>query len=84
MGCICLNLGESSTSEVDTGNDDALGDHLSKWVNDFGIKQNAVDSLLKILKECGHPNLPSSACTLLELYLFNISLECNIFTFLLL
>ena len=30
------------------------------------MKQNAVDSLLKILKQFGHPNLPSSARTLLN------------------
>ena len=67
MGCIGLNLGGPSTSEVDTGDEgDALGDHLSKWVNDFQVKQNAVDSLLKILKQFGHPNLPSSARTLLN------------------
>ena len=65
-------MGGPSTSEVDTGDDgDALGDHLSKWVNDIKIKQNAVDSLLKIFKECGHPNVITDA--------INLELSFNIY-----
>ncbi|CAB4005638.1 Hypothetical predicted protein [Paramuricea clavata] len=66
MGRIGLNLSYPSYSEVEVGDDDALGDDLAKWANDFQVKQNATDSLLKILKDSGYPNLPSSAHTLLN------------------
>lgn len=39
---------------------------VRNWVNTYGIKANAVDSLLKLLKQNGHPNLPSSSRTLLK------------------
>lgn len=40
MGSIGLNLSESSCSEVEVGDDDALGDDLAKWANDFQVKHN--------------------------------------------
>ena len=49
--------------------DGFLEDRLWCWENDFQIKQNALDSLLKILKKSGHPTLPtlpSSARTLMK------------------
>ncbi len=42
-----------------------LSDRLAQWTNQFQIKHNAVDSLLNILRENGHPELPKTARTLL-------------------
>ena len=39
---------------------------LIDWVNLYQIKHNAVDSLLKILKESGHDQLPGSARSLIK------------------
>ena len=36
-------------------------------MNEYSIKQNAVDGLLALLKDNGHPNLPSCAHTLLHI-----------------
>ena len=58
----------SDTSD-DQSLDGFLEDRLRCWPNDFQIKQNALDSLLKILKKSGHPTLPtlpSSARTLMK------------------
>ena len=67
MGLIGLDVSEASDSEVDSEvGDDLLTDKLAKWANNFQVKHNAVDSLLKILQESGHPNLPSSTRTLLN------------------
>ena len=41
-------------------------DGLVDWLNEYSIKQNTVDGLLALLKDNGHPNLPSCACTLLH------------------
>ena len=54
---------ESSSDDYSENN---LFDGLAKWASDFQIKQNALDSLLKLLKQIGHHNLPCSARTLLN------------------
>ena len=43
-----------------------LEDDLINWINNFQVKHNAVDSLLKILKQSGHTDLPSTARSLLS------------------
>ena len=39
---------------------------LAGWASKFLVKRNAVDELLHLLKENGHPDLPSCAKTLLK------------------
>lgn len=39
---------------------------LAWWANECHVKHNAVDAVLKILREHGHPELPKTANTLLE------------------
>lgn len=62
------DFGCSSDSEDDLLllKDDCLEEGLAEWASKFLIKQNAVDSLLMLLKQNGHPNLPASARTLLK------------------
>lgn len=56
----------SSSDSEDSNSEENLHICLVKWVNDYQIKHNAVDSLLKILIQSGHPNLPASARSLLK------------------
>ncbi len=56
----------SSDSEDDKINDNFLAEGLGNWANKFFIKHNALDGLLVLLKENGHPNLPVTARTLLQ------------------
>lgn len=52
-------LSDSESEEI------SLEDGLVDWVNHFQVKHNAVDSLLKLLKQSGHPCLPATARSLL-------------------
>ena len=61
---------ETSEDSCDGDEDSAVAssfrEQLKEWAIDFGEKHNAVDALLKVLKKNGHPELPSTARTLLE------------------
>ena len=39
---------------------------MAGWVNEYKIKHNRVDSLLKILKDSGHDQLPGLGRTLIK------------------
>ena len=54
-------MSDSSSSD----DDNSLETNLVTWVYRFQINHNAVDSLLKILKQHGNPDLPTTARTLL-------------------
>ena len=41
-------------------------DDLATWVKNFGVCHNAVDSLLKLLRQYGHSTLPKTTRTLLK------------------
>lgn len=58
-----VTLSSDSESENER---DSLEDRLALWAVGHREKHNAVDSLLKILREVGHPELPSTARTLLS------------------
>ena len=68
--------GEIAESDSESGSEESyylsdsdeigLQDRLVNWVNDFQVKHNAVDSLLKLLKQSGHSELPSTARSLLS------------------
>lgn len=58
----------ANTTNIDTPTD-KLADELKKWISDYKIKHNAADALLKILRDQGHKNLPSTSKTLLKLFL---------------
>ena len=68
--------GEIAESDSESGSEESyylsdsdeigLQDRLVNWVNDFQVKHNAVDSLLKLLKQSGHSELPSTARSLLN------------------
>lgn len=59
-------FGHSSDSDDDQLKDESLQEGLAGWANKLFIKQNAVGSLLVLLQQNGHPNLPASAHTLLK------------------
>ncbi|XP_061882835.1 uncharacterized protein LOC133633982 [Entelurus aequoreus] len=58
-----VTLSSDSENESDS---DCFEDHLSLWATEYNVKHNALDSLLKILKKFGHPDLPSTARTILN------------------
>jgi len=43
-----------------------FAEELKKWINEYNIKHNAADKLLKILRDQGHKHLPSTTKTLLK------------------
>lgn len=55
---------ESSSSDFETG-DDKLLQQLRTWACEEGVTHKSIDRLLRIIKENGHANLPSTAKTLL-------------------
>ena len=59
---------EESSDEEDEELDQptSIGDELALWVNNYQVKHNAVDRLLKLLQRHGHSELPSTARTLLH------------------
>ncbi len=59
------NLAENSSEQPSASISPMLSDRLAQWTNQFQIKHNAVDSLLNILRENGHTELPKTARTLL-------------------
>lgn len=70
-GVIDLNFEQviSSDEVISMGSDGESTDimePLRNWVNTYEIKANAVDSLLKLLKQNGHPNIPICSRTLLK------------------
>ena len=60
-----MNCYSSETDTEGDFNDSMLAEGLMKWTNDFNIKHNALDELLKLLQKSGH-RLPSSARSLLN------------------
>ncbi|XP_039503150.1 uncharacterized protein LOC120459779 [Pimephales promelas] len=56
----------SSDSDLDNHSDGTLFEALAAWTSEFQVKHNAVDRLLKLLQSHGHPQLPSTARTLLK------------------
>lgn len=63
-----VNFETSSTHSDDERNYDCkqLRESLKNWVNTHEIRANSVDSLLKILRDNGYPDLPISYRTLLR------------------
>ena len=59
-----LHVSTCSESEDELPNV-SLRDGLAKWANEHLVKHNALDSLLAILKQNGHSDLPGSARALL-------------------
>ena len=64
------SVSESESSEDDISDNESIGqcfpDQLAAWIDQFQVKQNAVDGLLTILRQSGHPDLPATARSLLK------------------
>lgn len=58
------NVQHSSDSEIE--HELMLEDGLVDWANKYQVKHNAIDGLLQLLKQCGHPDLPGTARSLLK------------------
>ena len=63
-----LNFENVYTSSDSAADEDSscLLDSLRQWANIYEVKGNAIDSLLKILRQNGHKNIPISSRTLLK------------------
>lgn len=63
-----LNFENVYTSSDSAADEDSscLLDSLRQWANIYEVKGNAIDSLLKILRQNGHKNIPISFRTLLK------------------
>ena len=61
---------DSASSESDAAGDSDSNEKLRvglvEWVNEYQIKHNAVDRLLKILRDSGNDQLPGSARSLVK------------------
>ena len=55
-----------SSSESESETSESFEKNLVAWISEYNVKHNAVDGLLKLLKTSGHPDLPSTARTLLH------------------
>jgi len=54
------------SSDEEEAEEVSLALDLVKWTNQYQVKHNAVDELLKTLRQHGHPSLPQTARTLLK------------------
>ncbi|CAM4558647.1 unnamed protein product [Leuciscus chuanchicus] len=63
---VYLLLSDSISKDLDNHSDGTLFAALAAWTSEVRVKHNAVDSLLKFLQSHGHPQLPSTAHTLLK------------------
>ncbi|CAB4013323.1 Hypothetical predicted protein [Paramuricea clavata] len=61
----CEECSEQGDSDCESKPAD-LKDLLAGWVNQYQVKHNAVDDLLKILQQSGHSELPATSRSLLR------------------